>query len=157
MVAEEAMLRHFSFLLEKTQLVLSYFPFQTELSVHRLNLLLARQKRLVLPRITGDEILLYQVNNPSRDCIKNNWGLLEPNPARCVQMPTHRIDTILTPALAFDKAGHRLGYGKGFYDRLLSKLDPTQQTIGIGFREQLAPNFLPSLSHDAPVTEIALF
>ncbi len=151
------MLHHFSFLLEKQRPVLSYFPIQTELSVHKLNCLLAWQKRLVLPRITGDEILLYQVNNPSRDCIKNSWGLLEPNPASCVQMPTHHIETILTPALAFDKAGHRLGYGKGYYDRLLSKLDSVQQTIGIGFQEQLMHNFLPSLSHDVPLTETALF
>jgi 5-formyltetrahydrofolate cyclo-ligase len=60
---------------------------------------------------------------------KNNWGILEPKQG--VPTPTEKIDMVLVPLLAFDKQGHRVGYGKGYYDKFLSSCLPGVTKIGL--------------------------
>ncbi|MCL2654267.1 MAG: 5-formyltetrahydrofolate cyclo-ligase [Coriobacteriia bacterium] len=55
------------------------------------------------------------------------------------------IDVALVPGLAFDQAGYRVGYGKGYYDRLLADAPATLLTIGLCFKE----TFYPEIAHDA--------
>ncbi len=66
---------------------------------------------------------------------KNNWEILEPKQG--VRTPIEEIDLVIVPLLAFDKLGHRVGYGKGFYDRLLSTCKPSCKKIGISFFEDV--------------------
>jgi 5-formyltetrahydrofolate cyclo-ligase len=61
------------------------------------------------------------------------------------------IELALIPGMAFDRAGHRLGRGKGYYDRLLPRLKA--QLLGICFPFQLLDE-VPAESHDIPVGEI---
>lgn len=65
---------------------------------------------------------------------KNSWGILEPKQG--IATPTEKIDLVIVPLLAFDKLGHRVGYGKGFYDKFLSTCKPTCKKIGISFFEE---------------------
>jgi 5-formyltetrahydrofolate cyclo-ligase len=62
---------------------------------------------------------------------KNKWGILEPEQG--VPTPTEKIDAVIVPLLAFDEKGHRVGYGKGFYDRFLAQCRKNCQRIGISF------------------------
>jgi 5-formyltetrahydrofolate cyclo-ligase len=48
------------------------------------------------------------------------------------------VDVVVTPGLAFDRAGRRLGYGGGHYDRFLDRVEPRALRVGIGFSSQLA-------------------
>ena len=65
--------------------------------------------------------------------IENRWGILEPvNAAKC---PNNMIDMILMPLLCFDKQGFRVGYGKGFYDRFLSKCKTEIIKVGLSLFE----------------------
>ena len=81
-----------------------------------------------LPKMKGDEIEsiyfkgLHQVK-------KNKWGILEPEEGE--PTPTEKIDMVIVPLLAFDKTGHRVGYGKGFYDRFLVKCREDCQRVGM--------------------------
>ncbi len=59
----------------------------------------------------------------------NKWGIPEPVDARVVD--DLDIDLILVPLLAFDKSGHRVGYGMGFYDRFLKKCRPDIIKVGL--------------------------
>jgi 5-formyltetrahydrofolate cyclo-ligase len=61
--------------------------------------------------------------------IENNWGIPEPKDAHIIQ--ANEVDIVLIPLLAFDKAGHRVGYGKGFYDRFLADCRPDVLKIGL--------------------------
>ena len=61
-------------------------------------------------------------------------------------------DLVIVPLLAFDRRGHRLGYGKGFYDRLLAA--SAVPTIGVGFADQEV-DALPAEAHDVPLNYIA--
>jgi 5-formyltetrahydrofolate cyclo-ligase len=65
---------------------------------------------------------------------------------------TGDFDLIVVPGMAFDKAGHRLGRGKGYYDRFLSQY-PQVYTIGLCFDFQLLPE-VPSEPHDCLINEV---
>ena len=60
---------------------------------------------------------------------KNNWGVPEPVTGR--QADNSIIDIVIIPLIVFDKNGHRIGYGKGFYDRFLASLNPSVIKIGL--------------------------
>jgi 5-formyltetrahydrofolate cyclo-ligase len=60
-----------------------------------------------------------------------SWGIQEPKQG--VITPTERIDIVIVPLLAFDSAGHRVGYGKGYYDKFLMKCRIDCRKIGLSF------------------------
>jgi 5-formyltetrahydrofolate cyclo-ligase len=74
--------------------------------------------------------------------VENPWGIPEPQDAQIIL--AQEVDLVLIPLLAFDKAGHRVGYGKGFYDRFLADCRPDVLKIGLSLEppvEQIAdPN-----------------
>ncbi len=64
---------------------------------------------------------------------ENKYGIPEPDSE--LQIPENELDIVLVPLLGFDKKGHRIGYGGGFYDRFLSKTKPECIKIGLSFFE----------------------
>jgi 5-formyltetrahydrofolate cyclo-ligase len=65
---------------------------------------------------------------------KNEYHI--PEPVDGLEVPTNKIDVVFVPLLAFDKTGHRVGYGKGFYDKFLSECKP--DTSPDNYRDELA-------------------
>lgn len=91
------------------------------------------------------------------DLFHPNHGLRQPiGPAE----PVEEIDLVIVPALAFDRSGHRLGRGGGFYDRFLARPELEAKTIGLAFAEQIVPN-VPIQPLDLPVdvvvTDVDIF
>ncbi len=68
-------------------------------------------------------------------------------------VPAEALDMIVVPLVAFDRAGARLGYGGGCYDRYLPMLSPACQIIGIAFDEQRVDH-VPTDAHDLPLPNI---
>ncbi len=64
---------------------------------------------------------------------KNEYNI--PEPVDGLEVPTSKIDVVFIPLLAFDKTGHRAGYGKGFYDKFLMECKPETIKIGLSFFE----------------------
>jgi 5-formyltetrahydrofolate cyclo-ligase len=64
---------------------------------------------------------------------KNEYNI--PEPVDGVEVPTRKIEVVFVPLLAFDKNGHRTGYGKGFYDKFLTECQPETVKIGLSFFE----------------------
>ena len=62
-------------------------------------------------------------------------------------MLTHLLELIITPAVAFDTAKFRVGYGAGYYDRFFASLQRKVLKIGVGFDEQVVPE-VPREAHD---------
>ena len=62
-------------------------------------------------------------------------------------------DVVLLPCVGFNRAGYRLGYGGGFYDRTLASLQPKPLTVGLGFTNGFLPDFEPE-PHDVPLDAI---
>lgn len=137
-------------------LVLSYASIGTEFETWSINHFLAEQGKLVLPKVVGTQLKLYHVKNIQHDLIKGSLGILEPH-FNCQELTEiEKISLALIPGLAFDAAGYRLGYGKGFYDKLLPLLSQTK-LVGLGLKEQLSPIPLKFDSWDYPVHTIYLF
>jgi len=84
--------------------------------------------RIVIPRVTGDEMenIFFEGNHQLE---KARWGMMEPKAGLLVH--PKEIDLVLVPLLAFDRQGHRIGYGKGFYDRFLKLCRPDCIRIGV--------------------------
>lgn len=64
---------------------------------------------------------------------KNKWGI--PEPEEGIEIPPQKIEVVFIPLLAFDEKGHRIGYGKGFYDRFLSACTDNTVKVGLSFFE----------------------
>ncbi len=62
---------------------------------------------------------------------KNKWGI--PEPGHGIPTPHEKIDMVLVPLLVFDQQGHRVGYGKGYYDRFLATCRKDCKRIGLSF------------------------
>ena len=104
----------------------------------------ARGISLGLPRLEGDK-MIYHLWHAEQPLLSGNYGLLEPSPTA----PTCTPDICIIPLVAFDQQGHRLGYGKGHFDRYL-KLNPYVQTVGWAFDCQEVPAVFQE-PHDQPL------
>jgi 5-formyltetrahydrofolate cyclo-ligase len=126
----------------------AYFAFgsevKTDLIIERSRML---SKRIVLPRVEEDNITFYELSSP-KCLIRGRFGIMEPLPNKRVS----EIDLLVVPGIAFDKKGYRLGYGKGYYDRLLS--GKRTFSIGLAYSFQLLEN-LPHDRYDKRLDAIA--
>lgn len=79
-------------------------------------------KAIVLPRLTPPprHLELHAVEDLDRHLIAGVWNIPEPDPARCARRDLASVDFAVVPALAIDRRGYRLGYGAGYFDRLLA-------------------------------------
>lgn len=137
--------------------VLSFASKEEEINLWPLNERLAKEKRLLLPRMVSElKLAPFHVEDLECELVSHQrWNILEPDPTVCQECPPDRIDCVLVPGIAFDRGHGRLGYGKGIYDRFLSSL--SCPLIGVGFKEQLLETPFLHERHDVLLTEIYLF
>jgi 5-formyltetrahydrofolate cyclo-ligase len=90
--------------------------------------------RTVVPRVNSESNEIENLTfDPYTKLIKNAWEIEEP--AHDEFVAAERLDLVLVPGLCFDGQGHRVGYGKGYYDRLLRKCRPDCTKVGLSFFE----------------------
>lgn len=135
-----------------SSVILSYASMGSELNTWNLmQNLLAAGKKIVLPKIQGEHLQLFDVGMLEQNLIPGVWGIKEPDPRCCSEIFLASVDLVLVPGLAFDRTGCRLGYGKGFYDRLLMPpRPPALRTIALIFEEQWLAQ-VPREPHDQVV------
>lgn len=106
-------------------------------------------KIVVLPTFNTDtfSMKLFKIGHPARDLIMGPRGILEPDPARCREVPVEVIDIAIVPGAVFDEKGGRIGSGQGYYDRLIPKLTMTTRKVAITMESQILP-IVPMESHD---------
>ncbi|AQG80947.1 5-formyltetrahydrofolate cyclo-ligase [Spirosoma montaniterrae] len=79
--------------------------------------------------------LTHYVLTPETVLVENRWGIPEPVGNGQSAVDSQQIDVVLVPLLAFGKNGHRVGYGKGYYDRFLAECRPNCLKIGLSLFE----------------------
>ena len=84
------------------------------------------------------------------DLAPGTWGIPEPIPERCPEVELTAVEFVLVPGVAFDRELRRLGYGGGYYDRILSELLGRVPAIAIGFAMQVVER-VPADEHDMRV------
>lgn len=122
------------------QALLSYAAFRSEFDTRAFNEhVLASGRTLLLPRVDRAirRLRLYFVTSLTEDVVPGVWGILEPNPARCREATIDDVDFALIPGVAFDARGGRLGYGGGFYDRLLAGARSGLAKVAAAFSAQV--------------------
>ena len=109
---------------------------------------LTKTKRVVVPRIEGEEMDFYEI---SEGVAQGAFGILEPLSTTPVE--PSEIDVMVTPGVAFTRNGERLGRGKGFYDKYLSRKGFRAHTIGICYPCQVVDS-LPTEPHDKVLDKV---
>ena len=155
--AKKALLHHLTKNLPLDRPTLSFFPIKKEIDLSLFNESLLSNRALLLPRVEEEKIIPYQMSNLEEELERGGRGFFQPIPHLAKQFPIEKIAVVLLPGLAFDRTHHRLGYGKGHYDRFLSTLSPQIKTVALGFKEQLTDKPLPVDPHDQKVDELWLF
>ncbi|MEN6626599.1 MAG: 5-formyltetrahydrofolate cyclo-ligase [Candidatus Sumerlaeia bacterium] len=116
-----------------------FASFGDEIDTHQLiKALLARGIGVALPLVVRGEkrIEMRAVNQFPEACRPGAYGILEPDPAKCPRVPADALDIIFVPGLLFTREGWRLGYGGGYYDRLL-KENRHALAVAYGFSTQI--------------------
>lgn len=99
-----------------------------------LHILQGKDKNVVLPKTDAptNELVNYLLTDTTK-IKKNRWNIPEPQDG--IEVDPEKIDVIFIPLLAFDESGHRVGYGKGFYDKFLASCKTSVLKIGLSFFE----------------------
>ena len=108
-----------------------------------------KRKVLLLPGVVGDDLHLHPYEGTD-DIATGAFGIKEPTTPEWTALGN--IDLIVVPARAYDAKGHRLGRGKGYYDRFLAKV-PSLYKIGVCFPFQKLEE-VPSDKYDVVMDEV---
>lgn len=127
--------------------------FASELFAERV---LADGKRLLLPKVNHhtNHLDLYFVEDFENQLAQGLWGIREPVVERCERLNAlNEVEFILLPGVAFTREGARLGYGGGFYDKLLAGMTHCPALVAAAFALQIVEQ-LPQEATDIKVERI---
>jgi 5-formyltetrahydrofolate cyclo-ligase len=110
----------------------------------------AEGRRVVLPFIEGSAMDVGE-HRPGGELVPSSYGATEP--ASRVAVAPAEIDLVVTPGLAFDRAGRRLGYGRGYYDRWLRRARADAFLVGVCFWVQVVDR-VPATASDVRVDAV---
>lgn len=143
--------------------VLAYLSFGSEFDTAAFTRdALANGKKLALPRVNRAtrELELFVVRDPEKDVAPGVWGISEPLAECCAPAALDEIGFVLVPGVAFTRGGARLGYGGGYYDRLLARFARRPPAVAAAFSLQVVdaiPVGETDQRVDAVITEEALY
>ena len=139
--------------IQKADYVLMYHSLPDEVDTHSaLDQLLAMGKKVFLPKVVSDtEMTIHEYTGADSLQPSEPYGILEPTTPE-LSIINCQLSIAIVPGMAFDRQGHRLGRGKGYYDRFLSQI-PNIYKIGVCFPFQMLES-IPSESTDVVMDEV---
>ena len=130
--------------------IYGYLPYNQEVrTVPMLEQALRDGKRVAVPKCYGDEMRFIYLTDLTR--VEKGYAGI-PEPVEDGPVAHDRTALVLMPGLAFDREGHRIGYGGGFYDKYLSA-EPGHPTLALCYDFQMLPE-LETEEYDIPVDSV---
>jgi 5-formyltetrahydrofolate cyclo-ligase len=134
----------------KARVVLSYKAFGSEIQLEQLPKCLPKLEFWTTRVNPNSRLSLHPFSSATQ---RNKLGMLEPSSLE-PELKPELVDVVLVPGLVFDRFGTRLGYGAGFYDKLLPQLRPSTVLIGVTHDALLLERPLPKDVFDIPMTHV---
>lgn len=134
--------------IKEKQNFLLYHSFGNEIITYDIiNVILRENKNVYLPYISNKKIEISQIYS-KKELKSGAFGIMEPLDRQDINV--NKMDVLVVPGLLFDRKGYRIGYGGGYYDRLLAGIDSHILTIGLAYDDFLQES-LPIDKYDIPV------
>lgn len=136
--------------------VLFYVSFRSEVSTRgMIETALSGGKRVLVPKVDrkAHRLKVYEITDLARDLESGYMGIYEPVEGLSRAADPAEADLVVLPGVGYDGAGRRLGYGGGYYDRLIETLKGGTALIGLAFEAQVVEE-IPSEEHDKKVGKI---
>lgn len=150
---------------EAAHTLLLYYSLPDEVNTHEwIDELVRQGKKVILPVVVDNEKMILREYTGRQDLAEGSFHILEPIGKVFPENRYHEIEVAIIPGMSFDNEGHRLGRGKGYYDRFLSKMGKESTIpnlashsslykIGICFGFQKEKR-IPSENHDIVMDEV---
>ena len=135
---------------KKSKTVMFFVSIRSEVYTHEMVKDALKNKTVIVPKVEGNEIEPSMIIDFDNLIPCGKFQILEPMDT--MKIAHKRIDLVAVPGIAFDKEGHRIGYGYGYYDKFLRKV-PNAAKIGLCFDFQVVDK-IPREAHDVPVDMI---
>ena len=139
----------------QSQTILIYVDFKNEVKTKSIiKNMLEQNKRVIVPITNSQEKKLYlsELKDFEKELTPSTYGILEPKANYRRLIEPEELDLIIAPGVGFDKKCNRIGYGGGYYDRLLASI-PQVPVIALAFIEQIVGEIKTS-SYDQKVDEV---
>lgn len=138
---------------EKSTTVLIFYSMEEEVRTQGIITRAGNEgKKIAFPRMQGKDIVFHYVSRNSGDSLEMHpYGVREPEASSPECIPSQKDTALLiTPGLGFTPKGLRLGRGRGFYDRYITRYRDFLDIVGIAFNCQIV-NIIPVEPHDQPI------
>jgi 5-formyltetrahydrofolate cyclo-ligase len=142
---------------QSARTVMYYVDVRSEVRTrHYLRTALGHGKRIVVPYCVDDELATFLLTDMDQLAV-GMYKILEPRSELRtlseLKVPVEELDLIVVPGVAFDRAGGRLGHGKGYYDKLLEHARLETPLVALAFECQLFPH-IPMQAHDVYMDKV---
>lgn len=118
---------------QKAETIMVYVSYRNEVATHSLiKKLISLKKRVCVPMCEENCNMTAREIKDFAELVPGSYGILEPKENTYV-MPKEEIDFVVVPGCVFSRTGHRIGYGKGYYDRFLKGIKAKTAGLSFGF------------------------
>lgn len=141
---------------KNANLVLFYAAFRSEVKTEKMiKDAIKSGKRIALPVVSKkkDRLLISELKDYDKELAPGYYNIPEQKEKYHRLKLLHEVNLVILPGVGFDEKGNRLGYGGGFYDRLLSETDHNITLIGLAYEVQITSRINKS-PHDVKVDKI---
>ncbi|MDP8253110.1 MAG: 5-formyltetrahydrofolate cyclo-ligase [Candidatus Kaelpia aquatica] len=139
---------------QKANIIMSYVSKSYEVDTWTIiEKSLEMGKKIAVPYVLkGEKLMFPSLVLDCKELVRGPYEIYQPHPDNIRRVDLSRLDLLLVPGLAFDKAGNRLGHGEGYYDRFLKKT-PYTYSLGLSYEFQVI-DCLPISEFDRPVSSL---
>ena len=135
---------------EESKTVFIYMDFKNEVkTIDFIREMINKKKRVIIPYtdVENTVIIPVELQDIDKDLKFSSFGYLEPKEEKIIPVDPAEFDLIIVPGVSFDKKYNRIGFGKGYYDRILAKKRNDVKAIAVAYEFQVSDE-IPNEEHD---------